>query len=102
MAIGAVAAGLMFEITITRLFSLFFQYHYAYLALSLAVLGISLGAALAYFVPPPASTNPLRRPALAHGAGAAPGRGRIDHAAAEHAATQRPGGHDAFYGGRPL
>ncbi|MEZ4709474.1 MAG: hypothetical protein R3A44_19855 [Caldilineaceae bacterium] len=61
IAIGAVAAaGLMFEITITRLFSLFFQYHYAYLALSLAVLGISLGAALAYFVQPSESTHPRR------------------------------------------
>ncbi len=40
------ASGLIFEITVTRLFSFFFQYHYAFLAVSLAVLGISLGAAL--------------------------------------------------------
>mgnify|MGYP000114954797 CR=1 FL=1 len=39
------SAGLVFEIALTRLFSLFFQYHYAFLAVSLAVLGISLGAA---------------------------------------------------------
>jgi predicted membrane-bound spermidine synthase len=39
------AAGLVLEITLTRLFSLFFQYHFAFLAVSLAVLGLSLGAA---------------------------------------------------------
>jgi len=40
------AAGLTYEIVLTRIFSLLFQYHYAFLALSLAVLGISLGAAV--------------------------------------------------------
>ncbi|MFN8489109.1 MAG: class I SAM-dependent methyltransferase [Caldilineaceae bacterium] len=45
------ASGLMFEITITRLFSFFFQYHYAFLAVELAVLGLSLGAAVAYYRP---------------------------------------------------
>jgi spermidine synthase len=39
--------GLSFEITLTRLFSLFFQYHFTFLAVSIAVLGISLGAASA-------------------------------------------------------
>jgi spermidine synthase len=43
-------AGLAFEITLTRVFSLFFQYHFAFLAVSLAVLGLSLGAAAGYFV----------------------------------------------------
>ncbi len=42
-------AGLAFEITLTRVFSLFFQYHFAVLAVSLAVLGLSLGAAWGYF-----------------------------------------------------
>ncbi|MFQ5812533.1 MAG: hypothetical protein ACE5I2_05010 [Anaerolineae bacterium] len=53
------AAGLIFEITLTRLFSLFFQYHFAFLAVSLAVLGLSLGAALGRFVAPsdPKSTR---------------------------------------------
>jgi hypothetical protein len=41
--------GLAFEITLTRIFSLFFQYHFAFLAVSLAVLGLSLGAAWGYF-----------------------------------------------------
>lgn len=60
-ALGVSAgATLTFEIAVTRLFSLFFQYHYAYLALSLAVLGVSLGAALAYLVLPTARANPLR------------------------------------------
>ena len=42
-------AGLAFEITLTRVFSLFFQYHFAFLAVSLAVLGLSLGAAWGHF-----------------------------------------------------
>ena len=40
------AAGLTYEVVLTRIFSLLFQYHFAFLALSLAVLGISLGAAV--------------------------------------------------------
>jgi len=42
-------AGLAFEIALTRIFSLFFQYHFAFLAVSLAVLGLSLGAAWGHF-----------------------------------------------------
>src|SRR5579859_7483776 len=45
------ASGLVFEITLTRLFSLFFQYHFTFLAVSLAVLGLSAGAASAYYIP---------------------------------------------------
>lgn len=45
--------GLAFEITLTRIFSLFFQYHYAFLAVSLTVFGLSLGAAFAHFFPKP-------------------------------------------------
>lgn len=48
-------AGLIFEIALTRLFSLFFQYHYAFLAVSLAVLGVSLGAAAGQLIPPASS-----------------------------------------------
>ncbi len=48
----ASATGLIFEITLTRLFSLYFQYHFAFLAVSLAVLGLSLGAALGRFAAP--------------------------------------------------
>jgi predicted membrane-bound spermidine synthase len=46
------ASGLIFEITLTRLFSLYFQYHFAFLAVSVAVLGLSLGAAVGRFVVP--------------------------------------------------
>jgi predicted O-methyltransferase YrrM len=46
------AAGLIFEITLTRLFSLLFQYHYAFLAVSVAVMGLGFGAAVARFFPP--------------------------------------------------
>ena len=44
------AVGLVFEITLTRLFSLFFQYHFTFLAVSLSVLGLSLGAAAAHYL----------------------------------------------------
>lgn len=40
------ASGLVFEIALTRIFSFFFQYHFAFLAISLAVFGLSIGAAL--------------------------------------------------------
>ncbi len=44
------ATGLAFEIALTRLFSLYFQYHFAFLAVSLAVLGLSLGASAGHFL----------------------------------------------------
>ena len=52
-ALFLVAAGaLIFEIALTRLFSLFFQYHFVFLAVSIAVFGLSIGAALARLIPP--------------------------------------------------
>ena len=57
------ASGLIFEIAVTRLFSFFFQYHYAFLAVALAVLGLSLGAALGqkpgFLAKPGVSFTPL-------------------------------------------
>ncbi len=53
------AAGLIFEITLTRLFSLFFQYHFTFLAVSLAILGLSLGAASAFYLKPQRSIKTL-------------------------------------------
>jgi hypothetical protein len=44
------ASGLVFEIALTRVFSLLFQYHYVFLAISLAILGLSLGAVLGRFL----------------------------------------------------
>ncbi|MBN1202488.1 MAG: hypothetical protein JXJ20_11575 [Anaerolineae bacterium] len=44
------ASGLAYEVTLTRLFSLIFQYHYVFLIVSLAIAGLSLGAAIAAFV----------------------------------------------------
>jgi len=41
------AIGLAYEVVLTRLFSLMFQYHYVFLIVSVAVAGLSLGAALA-------------------------------------------------------
>ena len=40
--------GLALQVTLTRIFSLVFQYHFVFLVISLAVLGLGLGAALAY------------------------------------------------------
>jgi predicted membrane-bound spermidine synthase len=51
-AAGAVFAlsgtGLAFEVSLTRIFSLLFQYHYVFLTVSLAVLGLGLGAMFGY------------------------------------------------------
>lgn len=44
------ASGLALEVAFTRIFSLTFQYHYAFLAVSLAVLGLGLGAILGRFL----------------------------------------------------
>jgi hypothetical protein len=41
------AIGLAYEVALTRLFSLMFQYHYVFLIVSVAVAGLSFGAALA-------------------------------------------------------
>jgi len=46
------AASLAFEVTLTHLFSLVFQYHFAFLAVSSAILGLGAGAALSYVLPP--------------------------------------------------
>jgi len=42
---GLAAIGLSYELALTRIFALRFQYHYAFLAVALAVGGLSLGAA---------------------------------------------------------
>ncbi len=51
------ASGLAYEVTLTRLFSLIFQYHYVFLIVSLAVAGLSLGAALAALTLRPQRAN---------------------------------------------
>ena len=45
------AASLAFEVILTHLFSVAFQYHFAFLAVSLSILGLGLGAALGYRLP---------------------------------------------------
>jgi hypothetical protein len=42
------AASLAFEVTLTHLFSVAFQYHFAFLAVSLSILGLGIGAAIGY------------------------------------------------------
>jgi predicted membrane-bound spermidine synthase len=54
------AAGLIFEIALTRLFSLFFQYHFVFLAVSIAIFGLSIGAALARAIRPEPEELPAR------------------------------------------
>ncbi len=44
------AIGLAYEIALTRLFSLIFQYHYVFLIVSTAVAGLGVGAALAAII----------------------------------------------------
>lgn len=45
------AASLAFEVTLTHLFSVAFQYHFAFLAVSLSILGLGFGAAIGYRLP---------------------------------------------------
>lgn len=40
--------GLAYQVSLTRIFSLLFQYHYVFLIVSLAIFGLGLGAALGY------------------------------------------------------
>jgi hypothetical protein len=42
-------AGLSFQVALTRVFSLIFQYHFVFLVVSLAILGLGAGAASGYF-----------------------------------------------------
>jgi predicted membrane-bound spermidine synthase len=42
-------AGLAFQVALTRVFSLIFQYHFVFLVVSLAILGLGIGAAVGYF-----------------------------------------------------
>ncbi len=42
-------AGLALQVTLTRIFSIIFQYHFVFLVVSLAILGLGLGAAAGYF-----------------------------------------------------
>jgi hypothetical protein len=42
--------GLAYEVTLTRLFSVMFQYHYVFLIVSVSIMGLSVGAAMAAFV----------------------------------------------------
>jgi len=41
------AAGFAYQVTLTRLFSVIFQYHYVFLIVSVAIAGLSIGAAFA-------------------------------------------------------
>lgn len=45
------AASIAFEVSLTHLFSVAFQYHFAFLAVSLSILGLGVGAVLGYRLP---------------------------------------------------
>src|SRR5690348_16420489 len=47
-------AVLMYEVLLTRIFSVTMYYHFAVMAISMALFGIALGAILAYLFPSPA------------------------------------------------
>jgi len=69
LAVLALAAvGLAYEVTLTRLFSLIFQYHYVFLIVSLAVLGLGVGAAIGHLTRARARHAALGAAALALGA----------------------------------
>lgn len=72
-AAGAVlalaAVGLAYEVALTRLFSLIFQYHYVFLIVSLAVLGLGIGAAIGHLTRRRAADAALGGVAIALGVG---------------------------------
>ena len=45
------AASMAFEVILTHLFSLVFQYHFSFLAVSMAVLGLGIGAVISFYLP---------------------------------------------------
>ena len=45
------AASLAFQVTLTHLFSVAFQYHFAFLAVSLSILGLGFGALIGFRLP---------------------------------------------------
>jgi len=45
------AATLILELALTRLFSVIFYYHFAFLAISIALFGLGAGGVVSYFFP---------------------------------------------------
>src|SRR5258707_2274115 len=43
-------ATLLLELSLTRIFSVVFYYHFAFLAISIALFGLGLGGVLSYFI----------------------------------------------------
>src|SRR5260370_37925842 len=44
-------ATLLFELSLTRIFSVVFYYHFAFLAISIALFGLGAGGVFSYFLP---------------------------------------------------
>ncbi|MGH4011304.1 MAG: hypothetical protein ACRDTH_24610 [Pseudonocardiaceae bacterium] len=70
LGVGSVAAAtLLYEVALTRIFSIAYGYHFAFLAMSLGLLGLGASGTLLGFRPPP--HQPLRSTLLARLAAAA-------------------------------
>ncbi|MGH3946968.1 MAG: hypothetical protein ACRDSI_18300 [Pseudonocardiaceae bacterium] len=70
LGVGSVAAAtLLYEVALTRIFSIAYGYHFAFLAMSLGLLGLGASGTLLGFRPPP--HQPLRPTLLARLAAAA-------------------------------
>src|SRR3954462_2694440 len=54
-------ATLMYEILLTRIFSVTMWYHFAFVAISIALFGMTLGAVLAYLFPQRFAIQPSPR-----------------------------------------
>ncbi|HYP07178.1 MAG TPA: hypothetical protein VER03_13180, partial [Bryobacteraceae bacterium] len=53
-------ATLILELSLTRIFSVVFYYHFAFLAISIALFGLGVGGVLSYVIAPK-GTNVYRR-----------------------------------------
>ena len=59
LAIGSLSAAiLMIELTLTRVFSVTMLYHFAFLAISIAMFGLSAGSVFVYVTPATSSSRP--------------------------------------------
>ncbi len=80
LAVGCLSAAIIVvELTLTRVFSVTMFYHFAFLAISIAMFGLSAGSVFVYVTPrlhPPG--GPPRRLRRARPAGGRPGRRRPD------------------------
>ena len=69
LALGLVSFSvLLYEILLTRIFSVVLLYHFAYVAVSLALLGFSTGSLLVYYRPSLHAPGRIQRTVVLYGA----------------------------------